>query len=115
MNEYLFQICLANCVDYKFDVRTTASAYPSIATFTDSPDFCLIFNKLENSCQSTKKERLNDSYNGICDIIENNNANWQCGDEVSTVWKVKNFSCHSDFSVINFGTLYAFENSKVPF
>ena len=62
--------CLANCMDQKYDVRVTSAAYANKLAFVQSPEFCLVYEKLLKSCQSEKRFTLEESYSDICSLLQ---------------------------------------------
>ena len=64
------KVCLANCIDQKYDVRVTSAAYANKLAFVQSPEFCLVYEKLLKSCQSEKRFTLEETYSDICSLLQ---------------------------------------------
>ena len=68
------KVCLANCIDQKYDVRVTSAAYANILAFVQSPEFCLVYEKLLKSCQNEKRFTLEERYSDICSLLTNSSC-----------------------------------------
>ena len=47
--------CLAACNDLKYDVLATQSTYPNEHTFSHTPQFCILIDKLRRACAGHKR------------------------------------------------------------
>ena len=68
------KVCLANCIDQKYDVRVTSAAYANKLAFVQSPEFCLVYEKVLKSCQTEKKFTLEENYPDICSLLTNSSC-----------------------------------------
>ena len=69
------KVCLANCIDQQYDVRVTSASYANKLAFLQSPEFCLVYEKLLKSCQTEKRFTLEESYSDICSLLASSHAN----------------------------------------
>ena len=72
------KVCLANCIDQKYDVRVTSAAYANKLAFIHSPAFCLVYEKVLKSCQTEKRFTLEENYPDICSLLKNSNCTKVC-------------------------------------
>ena len=67
-------VCLANCIDQKYDVKVTAATYPNKQAFIQSSEFCLVHDKLVKSCQNEKRFTLEEVYPNMCNLLADSNC-----------------------------------------
>ena len=67
-------VCLANCIDQKYDVKVTSATYPNKHTFIHSSEFCLVHDKLVKSCQNEKRITLEEIYPNLCNLLADSNC-----------------------------------------
>ena len=72
------KVCLANCIDQKYDVRVTSAAYANKLAYVQSPEFCQVYDKVMKSCQTEKKFTLEESYPNICSLLMNSSCTKVC-------------------------------------
>ncbi len=48
--------CLAACNTLTYDVLPTQASYPNQVTFSQTPEFCILVDKLRRSCSSHKRK-----------------------------------------------------------
>ena len=68
------KVCLANCIDQKYDVKVTSSTYPNKQSFVQSKEFCLVYEKILKSCQTEKRITLEEQYPNICKLLTDENC-----------------------------------------
>eukprot|EP00093_Oithona_nana_P005762 05762.XXX_302077_297100_1 [CDS] Oithona nana genome sequencing. len=61
--------CLAACEDQKNSVSITTSRNFNREIFTRRPEFCLLYEKLQKTCHSWKREALTEKYPDLCSTI----------------------------------------------
>jgi hypothetical protein len=67
--------CLAVCVDQVHTVLVTAAAFPSIYSFYQSREYCIVVEKLRRSCAGDRRESLDQDTPDLCKVIEEMAAN----------------------------------------
>ena len=72
------KVCLANCIDQKYDVRVTSAAYANKLAFVQSPEFYLVYEKVFKSCQTEKRFTLEENYPDICSLLSNTSCTKVC-------------------------------------
>ena len=53
-------------------MAVTTSVFPNLNTFRQGPEFCILFRKLESTCQTHKKATLIDRYPALCQELQRN-------------------------------------------
>ena len=53
-------------------MAVTTSVFPNLNTFMHGPEFCVLFRKLESTCQSHKRATLTERYPQLCQVLEEN-------------------------------------------
>ena len=67
-------VCLANCIDQKYDAKVTSATYPNRRAFIQSSEFCLVHDKLVKSCQNEKRITLEEIYPNLCNLLADSNC-----------------------------------------
>ena len=53
-------------------MAVTSSVFPNLNTFRQGPEFCILFQKLESTCQTHKWATLTERYPELCKSLESN-------------------------------------------
>ena len=61
--------CLFACRDQSYTTAVTTSTFPNMHTFLRGPEFCLMVNKLNSSCLTSKNATLNEQYPDMCNLL----------------------------------------------
>ena len=56
-------------------MSVTTSVFPNLNTFRLGPEFCILFRKLQSTCQTYKRATLSERYPDLCHSLQINANN----------------------------------------
>ena len=60
--------CLASCIEQTFESSLSYSNYPNKNIFLHSIESCFVLKKIEKLCQDNRKDIIEETYPGICEV-----------------------------------------------
>jgi hypothetical protein len=67
---FMFQPCLAACIDQTHKLLVTQASYPNEDSFVGTTNFCLLLRKLVRSCNGDRRQVLDIKNPDLCPAIE---------------------------------------------
>lgn len=83
--------CLSACQDQEIKVSVSSSTFPNQLTFVTRPEFCLVFNKVAQTCSSNRGGVLSEMYPTLCrnvNLVKDSNVSSSvlCTQRSSWTW-----------------------------